>query len=195
MKLAVVFLLNEYADWEGAYISSILNNNENWNVKTASTEKEVISIGGFKTKVDYLINDIPKNLDLFIMIGGNSWNKEYDYLAKLVKNYLDNNKNVAAICGACDFLAKNGLLSGYKHTGNSVDLWNNYTNYINKTDFLEEQAVIDKNLVTANGTAPIEFTKLILEKVNFKNSTWIKENMYLYKFGFYEFIKKYKNPF
>lgn len=36
MKTAVTFLLEEYADWEGAYITSTLNQNEGWQNKTAS---------------------------------------------------------------------------------------------------------------------------------------------------------------
>ncbi|HAR1244660.1 TPA: glutamine amidotransferase, partial [Enterococcus faecium] len=30
MKTAITFLLEEYADWEGAYITSTLNQNEKW---------------------------------------------------------------------------------------------------------------------------------------------------------------------
>ncbi|BDP50239.1 hypothetical protein EfmJHP10_16750 [Enterococcus faecium] len=73
MKTAITFLLEEYADWEGAYITSTLNQNEKWQNKTASIQSEVTSIGGLKTKIDYLIEQIPEKVDLFIMIGGNSW--------------------------------------------------------------------------------------------------------------------------
>ena len=39
MKTAILFLVDEYADWEGAYLSSILNTSKEWEVKTASIEK------------------------------------------------------------------------------------------------------------------------------------------------------------
>ena len=66
MKTAVTFLLEEYADWEGAYITNTLNQNEGWQNKTASIQSEVTSIGGLKTKIDYLIEQIPEKVDLFI---------------------------------------------------------------------------------------------------------------------------------
>ena len=34
MKTAITFLLEEYADWEGAYITSTLNQKEGWQNKT-----------------------------------------------------------------------------------------------------------------------------------------------------------------
>lgn len=53
MKQTIFVILDEYADWEGCYLSSILNRDPNWEVKTASIKQEVVSIGGFKTTVDY----------------------------------------------------------------------------------------------------------------------------------------------
>lgn len=41
-------MLDEYADWEGAYLSSTLNQAPSWEAKTASIKSEVVSIGGFK---------------------------------------------------------------------------------------------------------------------------------------------------
>lgn len=55
MKTVVFVLLDEYADWEGAYLSSQFNQLPNWTVKTASVQQEVSSMGGFKTSVDYFI--------------------------------------------------------------------------------------------------------------------------------------------
>ncbi|GMA43852.1 hypothetical protein GCM10025853_13090 [Tetragenococcus halophilus subsp. halophilus DSM 20339] len=39
MKQALFLLLDEFADWEGAYLSSTLNQSEFWTVKTISVEK------------------------------------------------------------------------------------------------------------------------------------------------------------
>lgn len=69
MKTALFIMLNEYADWEGAYLSSQLNQNKGWQVKTASINSTVTSIGGLTTKVDYQLSDLP-NSDLLILIGG-----------------------------------------------------------------------------------------------------------------------------
>ncbi|KRN99272.1 4-methyl-5(B-hydroxyethyl)-thiazole monophosphate biosynthesis protein [Companilactobacillus kimchiensis] len=189
-------MLNDYADWEGAYLSSQLNQNQEWTVKTASTQKEVTSIGGFKTLVDYQLNDIlNQEVDLLVLIGGNSWSLENAELKKLIAERLANNEPVAAICGAVDYLAKNGLLTGYKHTGNAQYLWKDYAEYKNPTDFQMEQVVSDKNLVTSNGTAALEFTNLVLKKIQFTSNSEVDKITDLHKLGFYQYCDKYGNPF
>lgn len=195
MKKALFIILNDYADWEGAYLSSQINQNINWVVKTASTNKKVKSIGGFTTLVDTTLDDLETDFDLLVLIGGNSWDLENDKLAKIIKSALSNNITVAAICGAVDFLAKNGLLKNYKHTGNAQFIWNDYKNYTNATDFYEKQAVKDRNLITANGTAPLEFTELVLKAIKFDSLENIHKIVELYRLGFYEYCKKYGNPY
>lgn len=195
MKKAIFFILDEYADWEGAYLSSQLNQNKNWEVKTASIKNEVTSIGGFKTLVDYQVKDITADINLLVLIGGNSWSIENEQLRNLIAERLTNKKSVAAICGAVDYPAKNGLLTNFKHTGNAQYLWKNYTKYVNKDDFEQKQVVRDHNLVTANGTAPLEFTKQVLKMISFSSDEQINKDVDLYKLGFYKYCSKYGNPF
>lgn len=102
MKTALILLLNDYADWEVAYISSTINMSEEWTVKTISTQKEVKSIGGLTTKIDYLLEEIPSQYDLLILIGGNSWTNDDSDIINLVNNTLNNNIILGAICGSVD---------------------------------------------------------------------------------------------
>nr|WP_255313976.1 MULTISPECIES: DJ-1/PfpI family protein [Amylolactobacillus] len=102
---------------------------------------------------------------------------------------------MAAICGAVDFLARNGLLSHYRHTGNAQYLWQNFKEYTNHEEFIEQQAVKDRNLVTANGTAALEFTHLVLKMINFAAESEIDKTTDLYTLGFYNFSAKYGIPF
>ena len=60
--------------------------------------------------------------------------------------------------------------------GNSVYIWDDYENYNSSSKFLEKQAIKDKNLVTTNGIASIEFTKLILEMIEFVTHENIEKN-------------------
>ncbi|MCI1904697.1 MAG: DJ-1/PfpI family protein [Enterococcaceae bacterium] len=73
MKKAIFIMLDQYADWEAGYLAGLLNQKEDWEVKTASTQNEIMSIGGFHTKVDHLLDELPKQIDLLVLIGGNSW--------------------------------------------------------------------------------------------------------------------------
>lgn len=195
MKTALILLLNDYADWEVAYVSSTINMSEEWTVKTISTQKEVKSIGGLTTKIDYLLEEIPSRYDLLILIGGNSWTNDYSDIINLVNHTLNNNIILGAICGSVDFMARNGLLNNFKHTGNDLSLWNTFDQYSNKDEFQFKQAVRDKNLVTANGTAPIEFEQLILESIDYAEKNEIEKIIYLHRHGFYDYSKKYGNPF
>lgn len=45
MKTATVVLLNEWADWEPAYLTSQLNQNDEWTVVTASNTEKQKSLG------------------------------------------------------------------------------------------------------------------------------------------------------
>lgn len=198
MKNAVFLMLNEYADWEGAYLSALLNQNPGWSVKTASVTNKVTSIGGLNINVDYslsTLNEITNEIDLLILIGGNSWALENTELKQFIANRLSADKPVGAICGAVDYLAANGLLSSYKHTGNAQYLWKNYSSYLNPEDFILNQVVRDRNLVTANGTAALEFTNAVLKMIHFASDLEVDKKTDLYKIGFYKYCDKYGNPF
>ena len=77
-KKEIIFvLLNNFADWEGAYIATSLNMGVKpgspikYKVKTLSLSKEPItSIGGFRVLPDYDISDLPDDHVGLILIGG-----------------------------------------------------------------------------------------------------------------------------
>ncbi|MCT4456193.1 glutamine amidotransferase [Lactiplantibacillus paraplantarum] len=194
MKTALFLMLDQYADWEGSYLASQINQNPDWQVKTASTTSLVTSIGGFTTKVDYQLDDLP-TIDLLILIGGNSWNINNSALYLLVQQHLNTSKPIGAICGAVDYLAQNGFLTGYQHTGNSQALWQTYSNYQNSNDFHNQQVISDKNLVTANGTAALAFTAAVLQLIHFQSNETLTQTIDLYRLGFYQYCQKYGNPF
>lgn len=100
MKKALFLLLDGFADWEGSYLSSTLNQSESWSVNTISIEEKVVSLGGFTVLIDYIIGDEPKNYDLLIMIGVNSWDNDNHKLLKFVQETFNKGIPVGAICGA-----------------------------------------------------------------------------------------------
>ncbi len=195
VKKALFLILDEYADWESAYLSSTLNQREDWSVYTISLNEKVRSIGGFQTSVDYIIGTEPEDFHLLVLIGGNSWDNDDEKLYQFVNKVFQKDLPIGAICGAVDYLAKNGFLNEHNHTGNSFAMWGGYENYHPNRSFLEEQAVKDRNLVTANGTAPIEFTALVLEMIEFDTLENIEKTTYMYRHGFYKYSEKYGNPF
>ncbi len=170
MKKEVLFLiLNDYADWEGAFLATSLNTGVmpdseiKYVSKTvAPTLEEVHSIGGFRTLPDYSFQNMPSDYAALVLIGGMQWKSpEAEQVAPIVREALRQGKIIGAICNAASFMCAHGFLNNVKHTGNTLaqlKLWVE-ANYTNEAGYVEQQAVSDKNIVTANGTGHLEFTR------------------------------------
>lgn len=170
MKQKVLFIiLNEYTDWEGAFLSTALHvgvipgGEIKYEVHTvAPTEDAVRSIGGFRTLPDYSFENMPKDYAALVLIGGNCWDSpEAELVVPLVQDALDKGKIIGAICNGASFLCSHGFLNNVKHTGNGLDQLKKWggIGYTNAENYVEAQAVSDKNIVTANGVGHLEFTE------------------------------------
>lgn len=193
-KKEVIFvLLNEFADWEGAYIATCLNlgvkpgSPVNYIVKTMSVTKDpVMSIGGFKVLPDYDVNDMPKDHSGLILIGGMRWlSPEAVQIVPLVEEAIRENKLVAGICNASVFLGANGFLNNVKHTSNGLDYLKQYAGekYTGEAGYVNKYAVRDGNIVTANGTAPLDFCREILYALDADTPEIIEESYQFYTNG------------
>jgi putative intracellular protease/amidase len=199
MKDKVLFLiLEQYADWEYSFLAAALqgkikDKTSPYEVKTLSLSKNQIkSIGGFTTIPDYGIEDIPTEYAGIILIGGMSWRTEdATKLVPIVKKAYVDGKIVGAICDATVFLGMNGLLNEKKHTSNTLDDLTSATqgSYTGKENYLVEQVVRDGNLITANGTAYLEFAREALNALNAYPADYIEENYQFFKLGYIEFLK------
>ena len=189
-KERLAFIFDGYADWESAYICSELNAKEtNYVVKTLSFDKEPkMSMGGFHVTPDYFINDYPKKFAMLILIGGDAWMEEKNNDVKPVVEYaVNNNIPVAAICGATFFMGENGYLDDRKHTSNTLEFLKlKAPHYNGESNYIEKQAVSDCNVITANGTAAIEFAKEIMICLKAKPEYKINERYEFHKQGFYK---------
>ena len=179
MRQKVLFiLLNEYTDWEGAFLSTALHvgvipgSDVKYEVHTvAPTSDAVRSIGGFRILPDCSFENMPKDYAALVLIGGNHWGSpEAELVVPLVQEALDKGKIIGTICNGASFLCSHGFLNNVKHTGNGLDQLKKWggEKYTNEAGYVEAQAVSDKNIVTANGVGHLEFTRemLLLLKAN-----------------------------
>ena len=168
MKQQVLFiLLNEYADWEGAFLASALNagvmpgSDAKYVCKVvAPTMDPVISIGGFRTLPDYTFQTLPNDYAALVLVGGMQWNS----------------------------MAAHGFLNDVKHTGNTLDqlkLWGK-GNYKNENGYVERQAVSDKRIITANGSGYVEFCREMLQLLQADTEENIASSYNFNKFGLYK---------
>ena len=199
MKEKVLFIiLDQYADWEYPFLASALQGSiqdktSPYEVKTLSLSRNPVkSMGAFTTIPDYDIESAPPDYAGVVLIGGLSWRmEEAKKLAPLVQKAYSDGKVVAAICDATVFLGMNGFLNNRKHTSNTFEdlMKGAQDSYTNKENYQNEQAVRDGNLITANGTAFLEFTREVLYALDAYPADYIEENYRFFKLGFVEFVK------
>ena len=163
-------LLPDYAAHEAVYLSqaiasdefSLKENPKYVNKVVASTMGPVKSTGGFRTLPDYTFDTMPGDYAALVLIGGFGWATHIAIkVVPVIKRAIEKGKVIGAICNAASFMAKHGFLNNIKHTGNGLDqlnLWGG-ENYTNAKGYVNAQAVSDSNIVTANGSATLEFAK------------------------------------
>ena len=153
------------------------------NKVVAPTLEPVKSIGGFRTVPDYSFDNIPDDYAALVLIGGFGWcTPVADKVELIVRRAVERGKVVCAICNAASFMAKCGFLNAVKHTDNGLDQLKHWggDNYTNPDGYVYAQAVSDGNIVTANGSATLEFAKELL--LLLKNDTPERIEMY-YQFN------------
>ena len=189
MKKILYVILEQWADWELAYISSAVNmlgNGKFENKKLSLTKDAVTSIGGVKCLPDYDLQSVPSEYDALILIGGMSWHNENAMQIKpLIDACIKKDKVLGAICDACRFLGSVGVLNNAKHTANDLNELKQYSAYTNEQGFIHRQAVSDNKIITANGTATLEFAQEILKALSVASDEQIKGWYDFHKLGFY----------
>ncbi|MDN7242506.1 DJ-1/PfpI family protein [Planococcus sp. N028] len=201
MKEVLIVILDEFADWEAASLAAALNQapetegaEQKYLVKTVSLTKEPVrSIGGFTVLPDYDLASVKDGYAGVILIGGNSWRKEASgQVMQLVQKALDSKLVLGAICDATVFAGKNGLLNDIDHTSNQLEELKDWagSDYTGETQYLHQQVVRSGNVITANGTAFLEFGKEVLLALDAFPQEEIEEWYQVFKVGYHEYVKQ-----
>ncbi|MCC3867961.1 DJ-1/PfpI family protein [Terrisporobacter mayombei] len=157
----LIVLTEQWNDWEASYAIAVLNSFSDYKVKTIAVDDfPKMSMGGINASIDCTISNYQnlKNLAMAILPGGLSWEKnDYREIAEFVKNIMELHIPIAAICGATTFLCKHGFLDSVKHTGDSLELFQEQKEYRGEAFYIHEQVVVDNQVITANETAAVQF--------------------------------------
>lgn len=187
----IYILLPDYAAHEAVYLSQAIASDEfamkenpkYVNKVAAPTLEPVKSIGGFRTLPDYSFDTIPEDYAALVLIGGFGWLTPLaEKVVPLVSRALAQGRIVGAICNAASFMAANGFLNSVRHTGNGLPQLHQWggERYTNAGGYVHAQAVSDGNIVTANGSATLEFARELLSLLG--NDTPERIEMY-YQFN------------
>ncbi len=170
MARIVIALQNDYADWEPALLMAATRYWLDCEVVTASPDgRPVVSMGGLKVTPDIGFDAIDaEEFDALIIPGGYAWEKgvAFDFTA-LATEFRDKGKVLGGICAAASALASTGVLDGVAHTGNSLASHQKYAGYRGEARYIDQpQAVGDRKIVTASGSAPDTFTIEVLKALD-----------------------------
>jgi putative intracellular protease/amidase len=163
-----------FADWEvGLAIAHIAN--PQWQrqpgryrvVTVGATREPVTSMGGMRVVPDVVLADLrPSDSAMLVLPGADTWlaggNRDF---AEKAAELLAAGVPVAAICGATAGLAAAGLLDERRHTSNAGEFLA-ATGYRGSARYCDEPAVTDGDLVTGSGTAPVEFAREVLARLD-----------------------------
>ena len=189
-KEIAVFLFNGFSDWELAYLTPEINKSENCTLHYFSEDGQaVLSMGGLQVVPDTSLENVfSQHIDLLVLPGGEAWEKgENTAINHLTKKVYNSGNTVAAICAATTRLGQLGLLNTIKHTSNDLGYLKAIAPaYLGEAHYQNTFAVSDKNIITANGVAPIEFAKAIFEKIELYDSATSEKWFQLFKNGIWE---------
>lgn len=173
MKNVVLYLTDTMADWEYGYVAAGIAMAEEqlpgrYRLVTAADGHvdAITTMGGLRLLPDTAIDDLDEaDIAMFVLIGGNTWADGHDAALGLAGRLLDAGTPVAAICGATLGLARRGLLDGYDHTSNAAEYLASADGYHGGKRYVVAKAVSDRDLITAPGTAPVDFAKAVFERL------------------------------
>lgn len=196
MKTVLFVILDDFADWEAAFLAPALRTGVmpgrpgHYAVRYAAPGGvPVRSIGGLTVTPDCGTETLPDDCAGVILVGGMSWGKpEAEGIAALVREALSRGILVGAICNAVSFLAAHGFLNDAEHTGNTLRMLREWggANYTGAELYRERQAVRDGSLVTANGTGYLEFTRECLLALGADTPEQVAASYAFNKHGFYK---------
>jgi len=162
------------ADWEVGHATAHIANGY-WQrrpgscrvVTVGATGATVRTMGGFSITPDVVLDDLhPSGSAMLILPGAETWlSGGNTVFARKAREFLDAGVPVAAICGATAGLAAEGLLDDRAHTSNAPEFLA-ATGYRGGARYQDEPAVTDGDLITGSGTAPVEFAREVLARLD-----------------------------
>lgn len=191
-KIIYLYVFDTMADWEPSYVLPELHSGRYFNDKTCKFDIKTISLaknpittmGGIKILPDLTIKEVRiEKAGLLILPGGDTWQDPlHAPIFEYVSRFLQQNILVAAICGATAALAAHGFLDNRKHTSNDLGYLKAICpSYKSDAHYLQQPAVMDKNLITASGLAPLDFAHMILKALEVFHPETLEAWYQLYK--------------
>jgi putative intracellular protease/amidase len=172
-RTCYLFIFDGFADYETSLAATGIRNSNEYQLKTIGVRKDPVrSMSGMTVvpDLDFMpdtdLEDIDReNTGMLILPGGTAWEQgRNELITPLVAHCLLHGIPVAGICGATIFLAELGLLNRAVHTSNHIDWLSAMSKvYRGHSLYRSTPSVRSEHIITANGTASVEFAQDIFE--------------------------------
>lgn len=177
MKTIYIYVLDTLADWELGYVTAELNSRRFFKadapevrIKTVShLNQPIYTIGGLEITPDCLVKETELNENSVLLLpGADTWNQsEHLGILDVAREILSSGGTVGAICGATVAIANIGLLNETPHTSNGEGFLDMFCpSYRGQKFYLDQPSVSSNNIITADSTGSLMWTKQIIEKLN-----------------------------
>jgi len=167
-------LIPGLADWEVGHLTAHLASlrgepdEARYHLVTVSPgAAPVTTMGGLTVQPDLDLADLtPERSAMLVLPGAATWpSPEGQAFVRAAAAFLDAGTPVAAVCGATHALAVAGLLDTRRHTSNDPGYLAS-SGYAGGHLYDPAPAVVDGDLVTASGVAPVQFARAVLERLD-----------------------------
>jgi putative intracellular protease/amidase len=186
-----LFVFDTMADWEAAPAIAAINDPQfqqmpgRYRVVTVGLSRQPITtMGGLRILPDLALDEVsPYASSMLILPGGQSWDYGANLAAiDLARRFIAHCVPVAAICAATLALARAGLLDNRHHTSNARGYLAG-SGYRGGRFYRDRPAVTDQGVITASGTAPVDFAREIFEALNLYRPVTLDAWYALHKHG------------
>ncbi|GAA3381610.1 DJ-1/PfpI family protein [Cryptosporangium minutisporangium] len=170
MKNVVLYATDTMSDWEYGYLVAGLAMAEaqmpgryRLRVLGAPGKQTVRTLGGLGLLVDGAVTEAAiADTAVLVLPGAETWESGHEEVLDLARRCLAAGVPVAGICGATFGLARIGLLDDRAHTSNAPEFLA-ASGYGGASRYREEKTVVDRQLITAPATAPVDFARAVFE--------------------------------
>lgn len=174
MGKILVFIFDGMTDYEITFVTHLLGADAGKEIITIAYEDKIIKgRSGLLCKPSRLVTDVlNEDVEGLIICGG--WYGDIrNELIQLINNLNLKRKLLGAICGTGTvFLAKSGVLNNVRYTTPVADWSKKHIEVFGEKDpfprenFVSERVVRDRNIITAQGIAFIDFAVEICDWFN-----------------------------
>lgn len=175
MGKILCYIYDGMADFEISLLLHRLRNTGKREIISVSENKlKLTAQSGLRYLPDLRIDDVEISDELeALIIPGGPINNEQNGICQLACEMLKREKLVAAICFAPQFLGRAGILDRYMYTTScSTEKIQNLgcKDPFNRKNYVQSRTVVDRNLITAQGYAFVDFAKEVCACLNIFDS-------------------------